>query len=101
MISVHTLTNVMFLLNKYVDSFQAFHDPLLFNHLDGIGFIPDLYAIPWVLTMFAHVFPLHSIFHLWDKVFLLTYLIHFCRSKMEKCKIGMAKDLFCKKSSHA
>ncbi len=49
---------------------QAFHDPELFNHLDGIGFIPDLYAIPWILTMFAHVFPLQNIFHLWDKLLL-------------------------------
>ena len=34
------------------------------------GFIPDLYAIPWVLTMFSHVFPLHKIFHLWDRLLL-------------------------------
>lgn len=48
----------------------AFHDPELSNHLDGIGFIPDLYAIPWFLTMFAHVFPLHKIVHLWDTLLL-------------------------------
>ena len=60
-------------IQEYLAKFshlQAFHDPVLFNHLDGIGFIPDLYAIPWVLTMFAHVFPLHNIFHLWDKLLL-------------------------------
>ena len=49
---------------------QAFYDPVLFNHMDEIGFIPDLYAIPWVLTMFSHVFPLHKIFHLWDTLLL-------------------------------
>ncbi|XP_064636191.1 TBC domain-containing protein kinase-like protein [Lineus longissimus] len=48
----------------------AFHDPELSTHLDGIGFIPDLYSIPWFLTMYAHVFPLHKIFHLWDKLLL-------------------------------
>jgi len=48
----------------------AFHDPELSNHLDGIGFIPDLYAIPWFLTMYAHVFPLHKIVHLWDTLLL-------------------------------
>ena len=53
--------------NETFDFVQAFHDPVLFNHLDGIGFIPDLYCIPWVLTMFSHVFPLHKIFHLWDR----------------------------------
>lgn len=60
-------------IQEYLAKFshlQAFHDPILFNHLDTIGFIPDLYAIPWVLTMFAHVFPLQSIFHLWDKLLL-------------------------------
>ena len=60
-------------IQEYLAKFshlQAFHDPVLFNHLDEIGFIPDLYAIPWVLTMFAHVFPLQSIFHLWDKLLL-------------------------------
>lgn len=31
----------------------AFHDPQLTNHLDSIGFIPELYAIPWFLTMFS------------------------------------------------
>ncbi|WAR12203.1 TBCK-like protein, partial [Mya arenaria] len=48
----------------------AFHDPELSNHMEGIGFIPDLYAIPWFLTMFAHVFPLQKVFHLWDTLLL-------------------------------
>ena len=52
--------------------------PELFNHLDGIGFIPDLYAIPWILTMFAHVFPLQSIFHLWDKLLLGNSAFPLC-----------------------
>lgn len=60
-------------IQEYLAKFshlQAFYDPALFNHLDEIGFIPDLYAIPWVLTMFSHVFPLHKIFHLWDTLLL-------------------------------
>ncbi|KAL4235012.1 hypothetical protein ACF0H5_006650 [Mactra antiquata] len=48
----------------------AFHEPELSNHMEGIGFIPDLYAIPWFLTMFAHVFPLNKIVHLWDTLLL-------------------------------
>lgn len=47
-----------------------FHEPQLAKHLHGINFIPELYAIPWFLTMFSHVFPLHKIFHLWDKLIL-------------------------------
>ncbi|XP_046442794.1 TBC domain-containing protein kinase-like protein [Daphnia pulex] len=60
-------------IQEYLAKFShliAFHDPVLRNHLDCIGFVPDLYAIPWFLTMFAHVFPLHKIFHLWDKLLL-------------------------------
>ena len=60
-------------IQEYLAKFshlQAFYDPVLFNHMDEIGFIPDLYAIPWVLTMFSHVFPLHKIFHLWDTLLL-------------------------------
>jgi len=60
-------------IQEYLAKFshlQAFYDPILFNHMDEIGFIPDLYAIPWVLTMFSHVFPLHKIFHLWDTLLL-------------------------------
>lgn len=48
----------------------AYHDPELFNHLDTNGFTPDLYAIPWFLTMFTHVFPLNKIYHLWDTLLL-------------------------------
>uniref|UniRef100_A0A6B0VFX4 Putative serine/threonine protein kinase n=1 Tax=Ixodes ricinus TaxID=34613 RepID=A0A6B0VFX4_IXORI len=48
----------------------AYHDPELTNHLDSIGFLPELYSIPWFLTMYTHVFPLHKIFHLWDTLLL-------------------------------
>lgn len=44
----------------------AFHDPALFNHLDQLSFTPELYAIPWFLTMFTHVLPLHKTIHVWD-----------------------------------
>ena len=45
----------------------AFHDPELAFHLHSIGFIPELYAIPWFLTCFAHVFPLDKIMLIWDR----------------------------------
>lgn len=61
------------IIQEYLAVFSqliAFHDPELFNHLHEIGFIPELYAIPWFLTMFCHVFPLKKIFHLWDTLLL-------------------------------
>ncbi|XP_054721320.1 TBC domain-containing protein kinase-like protein [Uloborus diversus] len=60
-------------IQEYLAKFShliAYHDPQLTNHLDNIGFIPELYAIPWFLTMYTHVFPLHKIFHLWDTLLL-------------------------------
>uniref|UniRef100_A0A0V0G8R9 Putative tbc domain-containing protein n=1 Tax=Triatoma dimidiata TaxID=72491 RepID=A0A0V0G8R9_TRIDM len=48
----------------------AFHDPVLASHLHYIGFSPELFAIPWFLTMFSHVFPIHKILHLWDSLIL-------------------------------
>jgi TBC domain-containing protein kinase-like protein len=60
-------------IHEYLAAFSritAFHDPELASHFESIDFRPDLYAIPWFLTMFAHVFPLHKIFHLWDTLLL-------------------------------
>ena len=41
----------------------GFHDPELAYHLFEENFIPELYAIPWFLTCFAHVFPLNKIMY--------------------------------------
>lgn len=43
-------------LQEYLAVFRhllSFHDPELSSHLDAIGFMPDLYAIPWFLTLFT------------------------------------------------
>ncbi|KAI5742354.1 hypothetical protein M8J77_006460 [Diaphorina citri] len=60
-------------VREYLSKFShliAFHDAELANHMSEINFIPELFAIPWFLTMFSHVLPLHKIFHLWDKLLL-------------------------------
>ena len=60
-------------IQEYLSLFShliAFHDPHLFNHLDELGFTPELYAIPWFLTMFTHVLPLHKTIHVWDTLLL-------------------------------
>ncbi|XP_045763934.1 TBC domain-containing protein kinase-like protein isoform X2 [Maniola jurtina] len=56
-------------IKEYLAKFwqmTAFHEPELATHLHEINFVPELFAIPWFLTMFSHVFPLHKIVHLWD-----------------------------------
>lgn len=85
-------------IKEYLTKFShliAFHDAVLANHLHDINFVPELFAIPWFLTMFSRkfrfffllfmcdqiyiicdslffsdVFPLHKIFHLWDRLLL-------------------------------
>jgi hypothetical protein len=31
----------------------SFHDAELAAHLDDVGFLPELYAIPWFLTLYT------------------------------------------------
>ena len=72
-------------IHEYLTVFShliAFQDPELANHFEKIDFKPDLYAIPWFLTMFAHIFPLQKIFHLWDTLLLGSSAFPLC--------IGMA-----------
>ncbi|RKP35070.1 rab-GTPase-TBC domain-containing protein, partial [Dimargaris cristalligena] len=45
----------------------TFHDPELSVHLTKTDFTPQLYAMPWFLTMFTHVFPLDKTYLIWDK----------------------------------
>lgn len=47
-----------------------YHDSAMSEHLKNLGFIPNLYAIPWFFTMFTHVLPLHKILHIWDCLML-------------------------------
>ncbi|ORZ08841.1 rab-GTPase-TBC domain-domain-containing protein [Lobosporangium transversale] len=58
-------------IHEYLAVFKhllSYHDPELSSHLDHIRFIPQLYAIPWFMTLFTHIFPLDKVYHLWDKI---------------------------------
>ncbi|KAH6588504.1 hypothetical protein BASA61_005900 [Batrachochytrium salamandrivorans] len=62
------------LMREFMLAFRyilSFHDPELSVHLYTIGLGPELFAISWFMTLFAHVFPLDKIYHLWD-YFLVT-----------------------------
>jgi serine/threonine protein kinase len=67
----------------------VYHDPELGLHLRNIGFSPELYAIPWFLTLFAHVLPIEKIFKLWDAL-LLSSSSHYLPIFLA---IGMMKQL--------
>ena len=56
----------------YLETFQnliGYFDPELAMHLAKIEFWPDLYAVPWFLTMFSHTLSLHNLLQLWDAIF--------------------------------
>lgn len=61
------------IVQQYLRMFSqllSYHDNSLASHLENLGFLPNLYAIPWFLTMFTHVLPLHKILHVWDCLLL-------------------------------
>jgi hypothetical protein len=71
-------------IQAFLTSFRqliTFHDPELGYHLTKVGFLPDLYAIPWFLTFFTRkncfmvysvdVFSLHQIPQIWDKLLVI------------------------------
>ncbi|EGC31378.1 hypothetical protein DICPUDRAFT_82742 [Dictyostelium purpureum] len=49
---------------------MAYHDPELLIHLIDIQLEPNLYAIPWFITVFAHVLPIDKLEILWDSILL-------------------------------
>lgn len=56
----------------------AYHDPRLFLHLRGQNFHPELYAIPWFLTLFTHILPIENTVRVWDFMFRHDpTMIHF------------------------
>lgn len=60
-------------IQEYLALFQiisTFHDPTMSNHFASLGFVPDLYAISWFLTMFTHILPLYQVVQLWDTLIL-------------------------------
>ncbi|KAK5576627.1 hypothetical protein RB653_007771 [Dictyostelium firmibasis] len=48
----------------------AYHDPELLNHLIEIQLDPNLYSIPWFITVFAHILPIDKLEILWDSILL-------------------------------
>ncbi|KHN87937.1 TBC domain-containing protein kinase-like protein [Toxocara canis] len=61
------------IIQEYLAVFShllAYVDASLYWHLHEMDFLPELFAIPWFLTCFAHVLPLHKLFHLWDVLLL-------------------------------
>lgn len=107
------------IIKEYLSKFSqltAFHEPILANHLHEINFIPELYAIPWFLTMFsrkfllqflfqtkiqnycpfADVFPLHKIIHLWDKLLLSdhSYPLFIGISVLQQLKTTLLESCF-------
>lgn len=74
-------------LNANLNLFKLlmnFIDPKLGNHLNHeLGFTPDLYCIPWLLTMFSHSLPIGKTIQLWSHILtrplkVPSYLLFIC-----------------------
>lgn len=53
-------------IQEYLAKFSqliAFHDPHLANHLYDINFYPELFAIPWFLTVFSRKSQYYLLFY--------------------------------------
>eukprot|EP00759_Apiculatamorpha_spiralis_P044813 PhF_6_TR41673/c1_g1_i1/m.63186/K17544/TBCK; TBC domain-containing protein kinase-like protein len=48
----------------------GYHDPELRTHLEDVEYRPELYVLPWFLTLFSHVLPLSTVNHMWDAMLL-------------------------------
>ena len=81
----------------------AFTFPRVAAHTIDLGFGPELYAIPWFLTMFAHVFPIDSLVILWDslligppalKFFVALGLVEQMQSLLEGADFGVCVVAF-------
>ncbi|KNC74784.1 hypothetical protein SARC_12677, partial [Sphaeroforma arctica JP610] len=56
----------------------TFHDPELSSHVLEIGFVPDLYAIPWFLTLYTHVCSFDKIYQIWDSLLVSSSSFPLC-----------------------
>ncbi|KAI8996697.1 hypothetical protein BC832DRAFT_595439 [Gaertneriomyces semiglobifer] len=81
----------------------AFHDPLLSEHMRKCGLEPHLFALPWFMTMYSHIFPLDKIYVLWDNIiigprFLFLFIgcaiLHQLRDDLLPRDFNMAMLLF-------
>jgi TBC domain-containing protein kinase-like protein len=46
-------------IKEYLSKFSqltTYHEPVMARHMKNIHFIPELFAIPWFLTMFSREF---------------------------------------------
>lgn len=51
---------------RYFHLLLLFHDPQLAEHLHQQGFVPELYAPAWLLTLYSRALPLTHVVRLWD-----------------------------------
>jgi hypothetical protein len=59
------------LLFRLFQQLLLYHDPELCSFLDQHDLLPELYAIPWFITLFARAVPLQNVYALWD-----LYIVH-------------------------
>lgn len=48
----------------------TYHEPLVAKHMKEVGYYPELFGIPWFLTLYAHVLSIEKLYKLWDAFIL-------------------------------
>eukprot|EP01133_Synstelium_polycarpum_P012499 gene12499-14671_t len=84
-------------LNDIMLTYQqllSYHDPELSVHLHDVQLEPNLYAIPWFITIFAHLLPIDKIDILWDTILLgpSSFPFFFAVSIMTQFRTLMLKS---------
>lgn len=94
---ISTFLSDIFVLNNHLalqerllglQHIVSFLDPRLSNHLQDIGVTPNLYAISWFLTLFAHVLPIDLVLEVWDVLLGLAH-VSSPPGKEARCACGL------------
>lgn len=55
---------------RFFELLLMYHDPELWHFLDHNRLKPELYASPWLMTLFAQNVPMSQVFQLWESMML-------------------------------
>lgn len=74
----------------------TYHEPLISKHMKDTGYYPELFGIPWFLTLYAHVLSIEKLYKLWDALLLGSpHLIsYFGLSIMKRMKKQLLESDF-------
>lgn len=80
-----------------------YHEPAVYNRLDNMEILPEMYATNWIMTLFSGKVKLDLLFELWDYIidqddplftlFILVSLLKFKRELIINCDKSLLPPL--------